>query len=66
MVEVGFKLRMSGNKHKSISDVAGTSVLFMVLLRLKMFYFLCFLCILCVKTITNLLQYSTIWLVMLG
>lgn len=62
-----FKPRMSGSKLKSSSDVAGTNVLFKVLLRLKMFYFLClFLCILYVKTFTNLLQYSTVWPVMLG
>ena len=62
-----FKPRMSRSKRKSSNDVAGTSVLFKVLLRFKMFYFLClFLCILWVKTITNLLQYSTVWPVMLG
>ena len=31
----------------------------------KMFYFLCFVCIICVKGIINLLQYSTMWPVML-
>ena len=60
-----FKPRMSGSKHKSSGDVAGTTVFSRYhTVRLKMFslffVFVCFLCIICVKSIVNLLQYSTL------
>ena len=47
---------MSGCKHKSSNDVAGTTVLFKVLYyKIKNVTFLVFvhLCIICVKSITN-------------
>ena len=51
---------MSGSKHKSSGDVAGTTVLFKVLYcKIKnVFFIFCvclFLCIICVKSIRNLL-----------
>ena len=57
-----FKLRMSGSKHKSSSDVAGMTALFRVL-YCKIKNFLCvfgLLHIICVKGIISLLQYSAI------
>ena len=56
-----FKPRMSGTKHRSSSDIAGTMVRFRVLnCKIKNVLLLCFLGIICAKTIMNLLQYSTI------
>ena len=41
-------------------DVAGTTVLFKVKIRFKMFsLFLVFFCISCMKSIINMLQYNT-------
>ena len=54
-----FKPGMSGSKHKSSNDVAGTTILFKVLYcKMKNVFFIfcvCFLCIICVKSIINLL-----------
>lgn len=47
-----FKTRMSGNRHKNSSDVAGTAVLFKVLYcKIKNVFFLClfFMYYLCEK-----------------
>ena len=50
---------MSGSKHKSSNDIAGTIVLFKVLyFKIKNFFLIfcvCFLCLSCVKSIINLL-----------
>lgn len=58
-----FKPRMTGNKHKSSSDTAGTTELFKVLhSKLKVSVFLCLLVFMYYlwKSIINLLQYRTI------
>ena len=44
-----------------------TTLLFRVLYcKIKKFFCVCFLCIICVKSTINLLQYSTIWLIVLA
>ena len=62
-----FKPRMSGSKHKSSGDVAGTVKKHQGITMGKKVKIIerveakrCFLCIICVKSIVNLLQYSTI------
>ena len=56
-----FKPRMSGSKHKSSGNIAGTTVLFKVVYyKIKNALFWFFLCIICVKNIINLFQYSII------
>ena len=64
---------MSGSKHKSSSDVAGTAkkhqLLYCITVIFKVLYYkiknvflflcACFLRIICVESIINLLQYST-------
>ena len=55
---------MSGSKHKSSGDVAGTTVFFKVLYcKIKYVFFFWFVfdvCIVSVRSIINLLEYSTI------
>ena len=58
-----FKPMMSGSKHKSRRDVAGTAVLSKVLYcKIKNVFpvFLCLLFMYCVNSNINLSQYSTI------
>jgi len=53
-----FQAQMSGSKHQSSGDVAGTTVLFKALCcRIKCLSFC--LCIICVESIINLLHYSS-------
>ena len=59
---------LSRSKHKSSCDVVVTVLFFSsyCTIRLKMFslfFCVCFICIICVKSSSNLLQYSTIWLI---
>ena len=51
---------MSGSKHQSSGDVAGTTVLFKALCyRTRNVSVFVFLCIICVESIINLLHYSS-------